>query len=75
MGGGGACRSLGGGEFRPITLETKDFELGVGEEGQDTSRHFEDIFGSILAIRAILTAFLDFRLKFFWRPKSKIGHD
>ena len=28
----------------------KDFELGVGGEGQDTSRHFEDSFGSIRAI-------------------------
>ena len=38
---------IGGGGFRPIT-----FELGVGGEGQDTSQHFEDSFGSI---RAILT--------------------
>ena len=29
-----------------------DFELGVGGEGQVTSRHFEGSFGSI---RAILT--------------------
>ena len=28
----------------------KDFELGVGGEGQDTSRHFEGSFGSICAI-------------------------
>ena len=27
-----------------------DFELGVGGEGQDTSRHFEGIFGAISAI-------------------------
>ena len=28
----------------------KDFELGVGGEGQDTSRHFEGSFGSIRAV-------------------------
>ena len=27
-----------------------DFELAVGGEGQDTSRHFEGSFGSIRAI-------------------------
>ena len=41
-------RRVGGG--RPITLEKKDFELGVGGEGQDTFRHFEDSFGPIRAI-------------------------
>ena len=40
----------GGGGFRPITSEKKDFELGVGGEGQDTSRNFEGSFGSIRAI-------------------------
>ena len=30
-----------------------DFELGVGGEGQDTSRHFEGSFGSIRAILLI----------------------
>ena len=36
--------------FRPITSETKDFELGVGGEGQDMSRNFEGGFGSMRAI-------------------------
>ena len=40
----------GGGDFRPITLEKKYFELGVRGEGQDTSRKFEGSFGSIRAI-------------------------
>ena len=43
-------RSLKGGGFRPITLEKKDFELGVGVEGQDTSRNFEGSFESIRAL-------------------------
>ena len=43
----------GGGGFRPITLEKKYFELGVGGEGQDTSQHFEGSFGSIRAILAM----------------------
>ena len=29
----------------PITSEKNDFELEVGGEGQDTSRHFEGGFG------------------------------
>ena len=37
----------GGGGVRPITLEKKYFELGVGGEGQDTSRHFEGSFKSL----------------------------
>ena len=40
----------GGGRFRPITLEKNYFELGVGGEGQDTSRHFDGGFGSMRAI-------------------------
>ena len=40
----------GGGGFRPFTGKN-DFELGVGGDGQDTSRHFE---GSFWSIRAIL---------------------
>ena len=35
-------------------LETNDFELGVGGEGQDTSRHFEGGFGSMHAILPFL---------------------
>ena len=48
------------GHYIPIIRDLKDltrpmtyyhyFELGVGGEGQDTSRHFEGIFGSIRAI-------------------------
>ena len=34
----------------------KDFELGIGGEGQDTSRHFEGSFGSIRAILPIREA-------------------
>ena len=33
-----------------IYIYKTDFELGVGGEGQDTSRHFEGSFGSIRAI-------------------------
>ena len=33
-----------------IHFEIKDFELGIGGEGQDTSGHFEGSFGSIRAI-------------------------
>ena len=47
-GGGGGGGGWEG--FRPITLETKYFELGVGGEGRDTSRHLEVSFGSIRAI-------------------------
>ena len=36
------------------SLWKKDFELGVGGEGQDTSRHFEGSFGSICAILPIV---------------------
>ena len=32
-----------------ITLEKNDFELGVGGEDQDTSRHFEGGFGFMRA--------------------------
>ena len=44
-GGGGGC-----GGFRAYHFGKKDFELGVEGEGQDTSRHFEDSFGSMRAI-------------------------
>ena len=40
-GGGG-----GGGGVQAYHFGKKDFELGVGGEGQDTSRHFEGSFGS-----------------------------
>ena len=36
--------------FNSVTHLEKGFHLGVGGEGQDTSRHFEDSFGSIRAI-------------------------
>ena len=36
--------------FQAFHFRKTDFELGVRGEGQDTSRHFEGIFGSIRAI-------------------------
>ena len=45
------CEKLwGGGGGQAYHFEKKDFELGVGEEDQGTSRHFEVSFGSIRAI-------------------------
>ena len=44
-GGGG-----GGGGVQAFHFGKIYFELGVGGEGQDTSRHFEGSFGSIRAI-------------------------
>ena len=44
-GGGG-----GGGGGSGLSLWKNDFELGVGGDGQDTSRHFEGSFRSICAI-------------------------
>ena len=41
----------GGGGVQAFHFGKNDFELGVGGEGQDTSRHFE---GSFRSIRAIL---------------------
>ena len=41
---------LRGGEVQAYYFGKKDFELGVGGEGQDTSRHFDGSFGSIRAI-------------------------
>ena len=41
---------LKGGGFRPITFEKKDFELGVGGVGQNTSRHLEVSFGTTRTI-------------------------
>ena len=41
----------GGGGGSGLSFWKKDFELGVGGEGQDTSRHFD---GSVGSIRAIL---------------------
>ena len=41
---------MGGGGVQAYHFGKNDFELGVGGEGQDTSRHFEDSFGSIRAI-------------------------
>ena len=41
----------GGGEgVQAFHFGKNDFELGVGGEGQDTSRNFEGSFGSIRAI-------------------------
>ena len=40
----------GGGGVQAYQFGKKDFELGVGGEGQDTSRNFEGSFGSIHAI-------------------------
>ena len=39
----------GGGGVRAYHFGKKDFELGIGGEGQDTSRNFEGSFGSIRA--------------------------
>ena len=41
----------GGGGVQAFHFGKNDFELGVGGDGQDTSRHFE---GSFRSIRAIL---------------------
>ena len=40
----------GGGGGQAFHFGKNDFELGVGGEGQDTSRKFEGRFGSIHAI-------------------------
>ena len=40
----------GGGGVQTFLLWKKYFDLGIGGEGQDTSRHFEGSFGSIRAI-------------------------
>ena len=40
----------GGGGVQAYQFGKKDFELGVGGEGQDTSRDFDGSFGSIRAI-------------------------
>ena len=40
----------GGGGVQAFHFGKNDFELGVGGDGQDTSRHFEGSFGSIRAI-------------------------
>ena len=62
----------------------KDFELGVGRGGQDTSRHFEGGLGPYVQYWPIEASeqkigqkpvFLIFWAQFFWRPKSKIGFD
>ena len=37
-----------------LSLWKNYFELGVGGDGQDTSRHFEGSFGSIRAILPML---------------------
>ena len=42
--------TTGGGGVQAYHFGKKDFELGVGGEGQDTSQHFKGIFGSIRAI-------------------------
>ena len=39
-----------GGGGSGLSFWKKDFELGVGGEGQDTSRHFDGSFGSIRAV-------------------------
>ena len=44
-GGGG-----GGGGVQAYHFGKKDFELGVGREGQDTYQHFDGSSGSIRAI-------------------------
>ena len=41
----------GGGGVQAFHFGKNDFELGVGRDSQDTSRHFE---GSFWSIRAIL---------------------
>ena len=38
----------GEGSVQAYHFGKKNFEIGVGEEGQDTSRHFEGTFGSIV---------------------------
>ena len=49
-----------------LSLWKKDFELGVGGGGQDTSRHFEGGFGSMCAI--LLTEASEQKIG----PKTKI---
>ena len=46
-------KDLRGGGVHAFHFGKKYFELGVGGEGQDTSRHFEGSFGSIRAILPI----------------------
>ena len=43
----------GGGWGSGLSLWKNDFRLGVGGEGQDTSRHFKGVFGSMRAILPI----------------------
>ena len=51
--GGGGGGGGGGEGLRPFTLK-KIYKLGVGGEGQDTSRHFKGSFGSIRALLSML---------------------
>ena len=46
-------RGGGGGGVQAVHFEQNYFELGVGGDGQDTFRHFEDSFRSIRAILPI----------------------
>ena len=46
-------RGGGGGGVKAYHFGKKDFEQGVGGEGQDKSRNFEGIFGSIRALLPI----------------------
>ena len=43
-------KKRGGGGVQAFHFGKNDFELGVGGEGQDTSRNFEGSFGFIYAI-------------------------
>ena len=46
----GVATQLINGGGSGLSIRKKDFELGVGGEGQDTSRNFEGSFGSIRAM-------------------------
>ena len=61
-------RASRGGGGSGLSLWKNDFEL-VGVRG--TARTRPDILKVVLGPYV----FLDFGLNFFWRPKSKLGHD
>ena len=61
----------GGGGVQASHFGKKDFELGVGGEGQDTFRHFEGSFGSILAILPMCSCEAS-EQKLGQKPKSEL---
>ena len=56
-------RGGGGGEVQAFHFGKTDFELGVGGEGQDTSRHFEGSLGSRANFGFGLKIFLEAKIK------------